>query len=173
MSDPVNLKKQGVRLWQRNDITAEVKLFKPDATSEVVTGYVVPMAQDISFSHDAKEEIVRDAGGDIGILSYNNEELTVEVTIVGAGSTEAEAIKSLALPRAGGVAALRYFPTIRIGEFGNETVGSFNTDAADPTAFGTPQFVYRGGARSVVIGDLIGVTISLTRFAELPNPSGS
>ena len=173
MSDAVNLKNFGVRGWQNNDNTAEIKLFLPDATSAPFTGYVVPLSQDIQISHDAQETILRDAAGDIGILSYNNEELTIQVTIIGADATsEANAVKSLALPRAGGVAACRYFPAIKIGEFGNDTVGSINTDPADVTSFGTPQFVYRGGAQSVVIGDVLGWSLSLTRFAELTDPSG-
>lgn len=174
MSDAVNLVKFGVRNWQNNDNTAEIKLFDPDGVTEIVTGYVVPMAQDIQVSHDANETIIRDAGGDIGIMSYNNEELTIQVTIIGADSTsEANAAKSLALPRSGGVAACRYFPVISIGAFGNDTVGALNTHTSDVTQFGTPQFVYRGGAQSVVVGDVLGWTLSLTRFEEITDPSGA
>jgi len=172
-NNSVQLANIGVYGWQKGDAAAEVKLFKPDAVTEIVSGYVVPLVQEVQIGHEARETVIRDVAGDIGILGFDNETLSIQVTIIGAGSSEDNAKLSLALPRAGGVAACRNFPNIVIGDFGNETVGCINTDPADATLFGTPQWVYKGGAQSVDIDGHKGFSLTLIRHFELTDPSGA
>jgi len=147
-----------------------ISLFNPDGKTLVITGYLSPKLSSLGLTHESASEEIVDQFGEVDQVFYWREKFSMAVEIIPRAGNLADRIKTAAIPKAGGLCAIRRMPVLEAGSVA-DVLNTTDFSAVTVGAAQQIEWIYPGGASwNFVDEGKMTLSLPLVRYPGIASP---